>query len=283
MKLTKHSSFDMKATSGFAGTSEGNIILRRQEKIIITGRDINILEQYSVCDCQPGFFYSFTACEFFPDTDDGKYIADLCRECGNVSVVNCNTRERYIGMKLPPGKYSSLCRGPKGTLLIGGYKIDNVLQLIWKNTDKALQESKRYQFTGTCFMTNLWERDDEILISENKRVTALKLDPDRAIVTELWGSSGSFDGIQLLPYGVTSDSEGRVYIADSTNCRIHIVDGRRGVTIQTVPLDKKLGSVFDVFWLPNPPQLLVKYYSVPGASIYNIENEQAQSVMVYSQ
>ncbi len=115
----------MSATSGFDGTSDGNIILRKLERIVIADRDINILGQYSVCRCQPGHYYSFTACEFSPDTGDGIYM-----ESGNVTVVNCDMQEKYIGMKLPPKKYSSLCRGPKGTLLVRGYMIDNVLQLI---------------------------------------------------------------------------------------------------------------------------------------------------------
>ncbi len=275
MKLVKHGSFEMSATSGFAGTSDGKIIIRRMERIIIKDRSIDTLAQYSVCACQPGHYYSFTACEFSSETDDEKFIADLCKECGNVTVVSCNTEEKYIGKRLAPGKYSSLCRGPGGTLLVGGKKIKNILQLIWNNTDKTLLQVKQYKLpcTGSLFMTNLYQNDDKILISERKRVTALKLDLDRTTATKLWSSLGPFNGIQLHPYGVTSDCNSRVYIADSSNCRIHILDGRTGVAIQTVPLDEELNSVFDVFWLPDPPQLLVKYDAAPGADIYNIENE----------
>ncbi len=269
--------FEMSASSGFARTSDGNIIFRKLERIIVTDRSLNILNQYPVCSCQPGFYFSFSACEFSPGTNDRKYIADLCKECGTLAVIDCSTREKYIGIKLAAGKYSSLCRGTEGTLLVGSQTVNHLLQFKWDEALKELKQIKQYSLpcNGVMYMTQLCSDSSVIVISERNSdsVIALKQDAESPAVSQVWEIVATIASRRLHPYGVTSDCDGRVYVADSKHRRIHVLNAGTGSIIQTLPLENNLNSVFDVLFLSNPPQLLVKHEVAPGAALYNIENE----------
>ena len=90
--------------------------------------------------------------------------------------------------------------------------------------------------------------------------------------TVVWDIAGEVAGKEIKPYGVCNDSDGNIYVADSNNERILMLDSKTGELLQVLMQEEKTGDIFDVCWTESQPQLTVRHgdpKSIKQISCYN--------------
>ena len=74
-----------------------------------------------------------------------------------------------------------------------------------------------------------------------------------------WEVAGLVEGKEMKPYGICSDTEGRIFVADGQNSRVVVLDNQNGECIQSLLMGERMGDVFDVCWTDTQPQLIVRH------------------------
>ncbi len=247
----------------------------------------------------PGLCTCGTVYKYISEVIPRQYMAELCWDCNEIKVVDMVTHKvhrAYSGSSLSEKhvKLKAMCSGPgEGSLLVSyigsfglprrslkilalwedhSFKCNSsaVIQLQWNETTKKLDEIRWVQVPGgdTVFYMCYMPRTDLLILSRDwKVVQAVKLQ-ECAGQPPVWQLQGEVLGKWIDPYGVSCDSEGRVYVVDGGNSRLLSINGSTGEVVQELLLisfqDASLGGVTtcveDVCCLSNPHQLLVNHY-----------------------
>ncbi len=214
----------------------------------------------------------------------GQYLAELCWDCNDIKVVDMVTNEVH---KAYPGsslfkkyvKLWAMCSGPgEGSLLVWDDESYSVIQLQWNEGQKQLNEVRQVKVPGewvpgrkVWYVCYLPHTDLVILSRGGGELEAVKLQGGQPPV---WQLKGTVLEKEIDPYGVSCDSEGRVYVADGGNRRLLLFNGYTGQVIQQLLQDTGLGTIYNVCCLSNPHQLLVKHRPPPDKtrtlSLYNV-------------
>ncbi len=245
-------------------TSAGRIGVRLLRKTQLCDRKRKTLTTYTnLCNKHEGYY------KHFVELIAGQYLADLCEGCNEIVVIDMNTgrgRQSAIEVGCLLG---TMCAGPgEGSLLVWDKRGQTVIQLQWDESRKLLQETRRLQVRGEwvdcmCYVT---QADLIVLSCGWKVVKAVALQGGGQ--RRVWQVQGEVLGKRINPWGVSSDSEGRVYIPDGHNRRVLVVNGYTGEVIQELLQDAGLGDVWRVCCLSNPSQLLVHH--TKALSLYSI-------------
>ena len=208
----------------------------------------------------------------------GQYLAQFCENCNDIKVVDMVTHKvhkAYSGSS-EHTKLWGMCSGPvEGSLLVWDRNSKSVIELQWNEGKKQLKEVRRVhvqvQASGgwvlyMCYIPHT----DLVILSHYDVVQAVKLHGG-AGQTPVWQLKGEVLGKEIVPWSVSCDSEGRVYVADKWNSRVLLLNGYTGEVIQQLLQDTGLGYVSRVCCLSNPHQLLVKDdYTL---TLYNITSQ----------
>ena len=194
-----------------------------------------------------------------------KYLAHLCTTCNEITVVNMVTGKvhaAYSGHSTDR-ELNAMCDGPGklGSLLTWDDKGKDIIQLQWNPATEQLDMVRQVQVPdgNVSSMSYVPQGDLVILSHGSKMVQALKLGDGQ----QVWGLQPYALGKNIDPRGVSSDREGRVYIADCDNRRVLLVDGSTGEVLQELLNNAGLGKVWRVCCLSKPNQLLV-YHITTG-------------------
>ena len=143
-----------------------------------------------------------------------------------------------------------MCKGPEGSVFV----IDEqgeLLQLKWKEEKEELKLVHRIQ-TGVSHAWGMWEDSNILVITSDNNIKAIN--PVTGSV--VWKFTEGMKSKELEPWGVCCDLDGRIYVADGSNERLLILDMATGKLIQTLS-DAGSGGMWRVYWMNNPPQLIV--------------------------
>ncbi len=275
MRLTEVKSWEM-GVEAMCTTAAGNIVVRTKKEIQVWGDRMGTTHTTynKICDKHP---YDF---KWICEMTAGKYLADLCSGCDEIRVVDMVKRHVYTAYSPSPCSLWAMCSGPgEGSLLVWDYKYGSeaVIQLQWNETTKKLDEVRRVNMPGDTvfYMCYMPHTDLLILIRPyGNMVEAVKLQGG-ADQPPVWQLQGEVLGKEINPYGVSSDNEGHLYIADGRNSRVLVVNGFTGEVVQELLQDAGLGVVCDVRCMSNPRQILVKHYSnnTWALTLYNITSQ----------
>ncbi len=264
------------------GTSAGNIAFRiKYENIYLCDRKGQTLTTYTIL------------CEHFADKYireliAGQYLAELCRECNEIKVINMikiekennenendddSENEKEEDTEIIKGysgssgnnKLQALCAGPReGSLLVWDSQGRSVIQLQWNPNTKQLDEILKVfvpidNVSQICYVP----KADLVVLMSGQIVQAVKL--QKGCQPSVWEIQGKVLGKEFCPKGVSSNTEGKVYIADK-NKRVLLVNAYTGEVLLE-RLTTKAGHVFNLCCLSNPSQLLL--YHGYKLTLYN--------------
>ncbi len=204
----------------------------------------------------------------------GKYLADLCEGCGEIRVVNMATHHVYRAYSSSPYSLYAMCSGPgEGSLLVcNTYGSGAVIQLQWDEATKKLDEVRRVQVPGDIVYCMCYIPQADLLIVIRRRIDFISImmmgrrtsDTVEAVKLQggdyqnpVWHLHGEVLGKKINPLGVSSDSDGWVYVADGRNSRVLVVNCYTGEVIQQLLQDADLGRVHKICCPSNPHQLFV--------------------------
>ena len=74
-----------------------------------------------------------------------------------------------------------------------------------------------------------------------------------------WEIFGLVEGKKIIPYGICSDTDGRIFVADGQNGRLLVFCAENGEFIQSLLSEERMPAVFDVCWTDTEPQLIVRH------------------------
>ena len=74
-----------------------------------------------------------------------------------------------------------------------------------------------------------------------------------------WEIAGEVDGNRIKPYGICSDTDDRIFVADGQNDRLLVFASKNGQFIQSLLREESMSAMFDVFWTDAEPQLIVRH------------------------
>ncbi len=235
----------------------------------------------------------------------GQYLVELCLECNEIKVVNMvkiekekennendvdNDSERsdydsrscgserekemeedteiIIGYSGSSGKLHALCAGPKdGSLLVWDSKGRSVIQLQWNPNTKQLDEILKVlvpidNVSQICYVPQA----DLVALISGQIVQAVKL--QEGYQPSVWEIQGKVLGKEFCPKGVSSDTEGKVYIADK-NKRVLLVNAYTGEVLLERLTKAGLRNLSNLCCLSNPSQILLYDSYWDNLTLYN--------------
>ncbi len=278
MSLTHITRLEM-SVGTMCATAGGDIAIRMGSG----GREIQLCDRKGRTHTKyPGLCPCAIFFKYISEVVPGQYLAELCRGCNKIKVVNMVTREvhtAYSGGSLSEKHVMlhAMCSGPgEGSLLVSDAWSEAVIELLWDEGQKQLKEVRRIQVAYKYILGHMYylsQGDMIILGIPGIGVEAVKLQGG-AGHPPLWQLQGEVVKKDINPLDVSCDSEGRVYVADWINSRVLLLNGYTGQVIQQLLQDAGLGNVYRVCCLRNPRQLLVHHYPLPDEkptlSLYNI-------------
>ncbi len=238
-------------------TSAGHIALRLgwgSDVIRVVNRVGETITEYTgLCGCD--------RVKNISELSAGQYLAQCCWVCQNVKVVDRATRKIHTAYAGTGCELLAMCSGPgEGSLLVWDNKGRAVIHLTWVESSKRLDEIRRVQVPGgrvVRYMCYMPQHDRVILSRGHEEVEAVRLQGGGQ--PPVWQVQGEVLGKEISPRGVSSDSEGRVYIADYWGGRVLVVNVLTGEVIQELLQHAGLGEVKRVCCLSNPSQLLLQH------------------------
>ncbi len=173
MRLTEVKSWKMEVQA-MCMTAAGNVVVRTQKEIQVLDRIGATLTTYNkLCDKHPN------NSKWITEITAGKYLADLCRGCGEIRVVDMATHHVYTAYSPSPCYLYAMCSGPgEGSLLVWDYIYKVVFQLQWNEATKKLDEVRRVHVQGdTVFYMCYMPHTDLVILSHGcySRLQAVKL------------------------------------------------------------------------------------------------------------
>ncbi len=265
VSLTLVTDWKMERMADMCGTTAGGIAVRMRDKspeIRMCDRGGgNVTTYNNMCECGTPFKY-------ISELIAGQYLAASCNRCNTVKVVDTRTHE--VVSVYSCRELDVMCAAGEGSLLIWDRKSQSAIQLKFNEQRKVLDEVRwgvhmpGHTVYYMCYMPHA----DLLILSRGcKVVEAVKLHGG-AGQPPVWQLKGKVLGKEIDSWGVSCDSEGRVYVADGENSRVLLLNGYTSEVIQQLLQDAGLGTVYRVCCLSNPQQLLV--YDIGSLSLYDI-------------
>ncbi len=270
MSLTHVTHWKMGGMRDMCATTAGGIAVRMGEPspeiCMCDRRGGNVTTYNSMCKCR-------TSLKYISELIARQYLATSCGGddgCNTVKVVDTRTHEVvsvYSGRDTGCDLFA-MCAAGEGSLLSWDRKSESVIQLKWNEENKVFDEDRRVHVPGYTvrYMCYMPHADLLILNRRWEVVEAVKLEGG-AGQPPVWKLQGEVLGKVINPWGVSCDSEGRVFVADGVNRRVLLLNGYTGEVIQQLLQNDGLGLVYRVCCLSNPHQLLAEHGSL---SLYNI-------------
>ena len=192
-------------------------------------------------------------------------VIESCQECEEIRTYDVHTLTKMVILKqLKP---LSLCLGPRKSLIFVTTE-GTIVQLEWIN------KVKRFAFVRNIQMTIKPKKITKICSLEHHNILVVLNEGFLYAVRledgcPLWKLSKSNKGSRFEPSGVTCDASGRVFVVESCDRFLLVLDGLTGERLQVVRLEECWGLVNDVFWSRTQPQLTV-LHDVNVLSCYNM-------------
>ncbi len=271
----RSSTLKEKVVSDICATDIGLIAARMghgSDQIHMCDRTGKTITRYTnLCTCD--------ANKYISELIAGKYVAASCSasHCNNVKVVDTWTHEvvrTYSGRDIGHDLYA-MCTAGEGSLLIWDDKSKSVIQLKWDEENKVLYKIRQVHVPGNTVWNMCYMPHADLVILRRpspNEVQAVKL-KEGAHQLPVWQLKGKVLGKWIEPRGVSSDSEGRVYVADGKNGRVLLLNGHKGQVIQELLHDDGLRwvDVSRVCCLSNPNQLLVHDGYTDDMKLYDVD------------
>ena len=192
-------------------------------------------------------------------------VIESCQECEEIRAYDIRTlTKRVVRKHLKP---LALCLGPGKSLLF--VTVDGtILELEWINEVEGFAIVRNIQvtikpkkITKMCYL----EQHNVLVVLSKGLLHAVHLEDG----CPLWKLSKTNKGSRFEPSGVTCDTAGRVFVVESCDRWLLVLDGLTGERLQVVRLQECWALVNDVCWSPTQPQLTV-LHDVNMISCYNM-------------
>ena len=192
-------------------------------------------------------------------------VIESCQECQEIRTYDIRTLTKRVALNYL--KSFALSLGPGRSLFF--VTVDGrILQLEWINDVEGFAIERDIKMTikpkkvrKICYL-----RTHNLIVVLNKCLLyAVRLSDGRP----LWKLSESNKGSRFEPSGVTCDTSGRVFVVESCDRWLLVLDGLTGERLQVIRLEECWGLVNDVFWSRRQPQLTV-LHDVNVISYYNM-------------
>ncbi len=245
--------FDNHGSYASCTTPDGYIAERREDGIYIrevqTGQTIT---RYDVlCKCKPKYLglrgIEFKLAPF--QNNAHNYIAELCQACNVVSVTNRDDGVTCKGFINDQMKFSAMCAGPSGALLVWDDKNKIILQLEWNESDKQLYSVRRLKTSSGSIVQYMSYnvQENAILFGNILSVTAVYLDTGEIA----WMLDRSM--IENCKFqGLCCDEKGHVFLANFHS--ILVLCGTRGRMLSEIKMHGNLCT--DVSWIQTKKQVV---------------------------
>ena len=263
VKFTKANDVDLTPTSvhSMCVNIKDEMFLRIQkdlEAFRIEVRDKSIKSQCSHCTCR-----------IIDIPNDLNHILEFCMDCQSIKAYSVTTTKgKTVRRQCIPYR---VCKGPGDTILVMDDKY-HISQFLWDKNRMSLH-LKRTLYThisnafGMCYVEHY-----NILVITSRSpglVRALGLANGQPV----WKFAGNVNEREITPRAVSTDADGRIYVAD--HARILLIEGAKGKLVQTFqPEDNE--EIMEISCTNDPIQLLLLYNGInisDKITCYNVTDE----------
>ena len=204
-----------------------------------------------LCQCEAKYTYDYSTdfhlIEFKCHNNSLGYIADLCKICGVVSVVDRERTVTYEAFSHTSNALSAMCEGPDGTLLVWDEYDQAVLQLQWNDGDKQLYQIGKLKVSTSGVKDMCYnELHNIIVFTSDRLVTAVYLDTGAAA----WKLNGTF---MSRLNGLCCDDKGHIFVANDGERSVWVVCGATGHIL----CNEEVEYCQHVCWMKPTNQLIV--------------------------
>ncbi len=187
---------------------------------------------------------------------DPTFATECCIQCDVIRryllIINEETCGSVIYEKC--GGPMKMCPGPDGSLLVLTKK--EMLRLRWNSSDAKYELVKKARSPMKNVDDMYYVQGTGLLVcssSQRKRVQAFDLDTGLL----QWQFDQKVCGQDPNPFGLSSDSVGKIYVADGKNERLLVLDSTSGKLIQVLLKGTKLGRTWNVSCMSAEPQFTI--------------------------
>ncbi len=183
--------------------------------------------------------------------DSNKYLAVSCPLCATITFHTLPNGTVHSIFNIQDVNPRLMCLGPKNTLLVSDYRAQEVVQLLYSSSNVAI--TQRIPLAIKC-PDDLCYTDQQLFCckSEDNLVSSTNIVSKQI----LWTIHAEAYYEPIYPQGLCTDKLGRLYVADSMNCRVVILHSKTGKVIQSIWL-QSLTNILNVGWSDTQPHLTV--------------------------
>ncbi len=182
----------------------------------------------------------------------GSHVIEACQKCRLVRIYQVDSGHCCVVYR-GDSRLCSMCAGPAGTVLVRTH--GTILQLQWNAQQTALEVARRLtstSFTGKMFRMHYVEAFGHVAISGGAAMLQVVMAVNLHDGAEIWREKESSD-----PRGMTSDPDGRLFVADGVNNRLRVLDAKSGAPIQE---PWKFGSpICNALWISESRLLVIDH------------------------
>ena len=256
-------------------------VLNYSDHIVVRGRQngdyvIRVVERtkgFIISEINSRCNHDFCAFSTYPE--NSSLIIEICKTCNQLRRYDTACKENLDVFCLH--KPRAICPGPQKSFLVvddTGY----LLEVNWPEECKIPTAGRRLQIDaknilGLCFM----EHHDIVVVTSPvsdcpgfvkavklgdgaTKWVLLQIDERKTERPEEKYLQTSTPFRDIDPGGLCADESGTIFVADTGNKLMLLIDGESGDLLQVFHLKK--GYIQDVCWSRNQPQLSVAYGSV---------------------
>ncbi len=167
--------------------------------------------------------------------EDTPYIAMSCALCKSITLYNlrdATTTSAYrdpTSGKPAPGR---MCKGPPGTLLAVDIDTNELAVFDCSSTTFELKDTIAIVGLHPIYISFAETSHMGGLVVASNRTQSIISATSFAEKQQIWRLQGAVLGRMIEPGGMCSNSRGQLYIADSINKRILLLDGGTGYVLQ---------------------------------------------------
>ena len=195
------------------------------------------------------------------------HIIEACFYCSEIRTYHMETEDANTIYHCKPYR---MCPGPDGSLLVMYCKNEwFVSQFEWDKDNRRgqIQVTRSIKILNQAVGTMSYVRQNDAIVVTSwspKHVRAISLNDG----STLWEVSGEVAGKDIDPWGVCCDSTGHIYVGDTANSRVLLLDSQSGEVLQVVLNEKNVHKVHNISWVSSQPCLTVFHDN--GITCFNV-------------